>query len=172
MSTFFIPHHFSHFSYLLRHNIFLLQKRESHSQSGFSDCPWSFPVCYDMCIFALCFRYNGNYGSKFFTVLFPIEIGNFFLKLPFFKSSVSEKCPCFRLKWELTITFSFHYRFITEAAISLLMYLFWNWIQVVASYAFSRASFKLFPFAVTPSTRPPLVTILPCSSNFVPEWNT
>lgn len=83
--------------------IFAAEKRKNHSQSGFSDCPWSFPVCYDMCIFALYFRYNGNYDSKFFAVLFPIEIGKFFLKLLFFKSPVSEKCPCFRLKWELTI---------------------------------------------------------------------
>ena len=82
--------------------IFAAEKRKNHSQSGFSDCPWSFPVCYDMCIFALYFRYNGNYDSEFFAVLFPIEIGKFFLKLLFFKSPVSEKCPCFRLKWELT----------------------------------------------------------------------
>lgn len=82
---------------------FAAEKRKNHSQSGFSDCPWSFPICYDVCVFALYFRYNGNYDWKFFTVLFPIEIGKFFLKLLFFKSPVSEKCPCFRLKWELTI---------------------------------------------------------------------
>ena len=39
---------------------FFCRKEKNHSQSGFSDCPWSFPICYDMCIFALCFRYNGN----------------------------------------------------------------------------------------------------------------
>ena len=82
--------------------IFSAETRKSHSQSGFSDCPWSFPICYDMCVFALYFRYNGNYGPEFFAALFPIEIGKVSLKLPFFKSSVSEKCPCFRLKWELT----------------------------------------------------------------------
>ena len=35
---------------------FFCKKEKSHSQSGVTDCPWSFPVCYDMCVFALCFR--------------------------------------------------------------------------------------------------------------------
>ena len=40
--------------------IFAAEKRKNHSQSGFTDCPWSFPIYYDICVFALCFRYNGN----------------------------------------------------------------------------------------------------------------
>lgn len=58
---------------------FSQKKEKNHSQSGFSDFPWSFPVYYDMCVFALCFRYNGNCDPQFWT-------------------------HCFRLKWELTPT--------------------------------------------------------------------
>ena len=43
--------------------------------------------------------------------------------------------------------------------ISLLQYLLSKSIHFAASYAFALASFKSFPFAVTPRTRPPFVTI-------------
>ena len=38
--------------------------------------------------------------------------------------------------------------------------------------AFSLASSWVFPVAVTPNTRPPLVTTSPLSFSFVPAWNT
>ena len=53
--------------------------------------------------------------------------------------------------------------------ISCLMYLFLKFTHSVAAYAFARASFRSFPFAVTPRTRPPFVTI-PLSVSFVPAW--
>ena len=40
---------------------------------------------------------------------------------------------------------------------------------VNVTYAFFLASFRSFPFAVIPRTRPPFVTICPFS-NFVPAW--
>lgn len=76
-------HFFSFFIPTAAQYIFSAETRKSHSQSGFSDCPWSFPICYDMRVFALYFRYNGNYGPEFFAALFPIEIGKVSLKLPF-----------------------------------------------------------------------------------------
>jgi len=51
---------------------------------------------------------------------------------------------------------------------SLRIYLLSKFTHAVASYAFARASFRVAPVAVTPKTRPPLVTTLPSASNFEP----
>ena len=40
------------------------------------------------------------------------------------------------------------------------------------SYAFARAASIVGAVAVTPSTRPPLVTKTPSSLRFVPAWKT
>ena len=53
--------------------------------------------------------------------------------------------------------------------ISCLMYLFSNVIHSAALYALALACFRSAPFAVTPRTRPPFVTI-PFSVFFVPAW--
>lgn len=56
--------------------------------------------------------------------------------------------------------------------ISCLIYLFPNSTHSVARYALALASFRSFPFAVTPNTRPPFVTMSPSASNLLPAWNT
>lgn len=57
---------FSHF-FRTRHDTlpFSQKKEKSHSQSGFSDCPWLFSNSCVMSVFALCFRYNGNCDPLF-----------------------------------------------------------------------------------------------------------
>ena len=59
-------------------------------------------------------------------------------------------------------------RYIIALPISLRIYLLSKFTHAVASYAFARASFRVAPVAVTPNTRPPLVTTLPSASNFEP----
>ena len=68
--------------------------------------------------------------------------------------------------------FRFPYASSIACPISWRIYLLAKSIHSVALYALARASFRSLPFAVTPSTRPPFVTMSPSSSNFVPAWNT
>lgn len=60
-------------------------------------------------------------------------------------------------------SFLFLYCFIYASSIAFPMswriYLLSNFTHSVAAYAFARASFRVAPLAVTPSTRPPFVTI-------------
>lgn len=58
-----------------------------------------------------------------------------------------------------TILYYFIYASSIAFPMSWRIYLLSNFTHSVAAYAFARASFKVAPLAVTPSTRPPFVTI-------------
>lgn len=79
---------------------------------------------------------------------------------PFYDNIITERGKIFD---NSSKSFLFLYCFIYASSIafpiSWRIYLLSNFTHSVAAYAFARASFRVAPFAVTPSTRPPFVTI-------------
>ena len=96
------------------------------------------------------------------------------LHCPFFTEATSRLEPGVKKGWSRTAHhFTYRKTYASSMAfpISCLIYLFSKFTHSVALYALALAVFKSGPLAVTPRTRPPLVTI-PFSVRFVPAWNT
>ena len=90
------------------------------------------------------------------------------LNTSFFASKKEQKSESSTL---CSLNLLFIYASSIALPISFLLYLLAKSIHSVALYEFALASFKSEPRAVTPRTRPPLVTIL-SPLNLVPAWNT